>query len=59
MPPTHFLDPTTVLPVQIFNWSRNSEIGFVEKTSGAIIVLLFVLALLNGIAVFIRKKFEV
>lgn len=58
-PPTSFLDPATVLPVQIFNWSRSPEMGFVENTSGAILVLLFVLALLNGGAVFIRKKFEV
>ncbi len=57
-PPTTLLDPTTVLSVQIFNWSRSSEIGFIENTSGAILVLLFVLALLNGIALFIRKKFE-
>ncbi len=58
LPPEHFLDPATVLPVQIFNWSRSSEMGFIENTSGAILVLLFVLALLNGIAVVIRKKFE-
>jgi phosphate transport system permease protein len=57
-PPSHFLDPTTVLPVQIFNWSRSPEMGFVENTSGAILVLLLLLAFLNGIAVFIRKKFE-
>ena len=57
-PPSSILDPTTVLPVQIFNWSRSPEMGFVENTSGAILVLLFVLALLNGCAVFIRKKFE-
>jgi phosphate transport system permease protein len=58
MPPSHFFDPTTVLPVQIFNWSRNPEYGFVENTSGAILILLLVLAFLNGIAVYIRRKFE-
>ncbi len=58
MPPAHFLSPATVLPVQIFNWSRSSEMGFIENTSGAILVLLLVLALLNGVAVFIRKRFE-
>ncbi len=57
-PPSHFLDPTTVLPVQIFNWSRSPEMGFVENTSGAILILLLLLAFLNGIAVFIRKRFE-
>lgn len=57
-PPGSILDPTTVLPVQIFNWSRSPEMGFIENTSGAILVLLFVLSILNGIAVLIRKKFE-
>jgi phosphate transport system permease protein len=57
-PPSSFLDPATVLPVQIFNWSRSPEMGFIENTSGAIIVLLVILALLNGCAVYIRKKFE-
>lgn len=57
--PSSFLDPTTVLPVQIFNWSRSPEMGFIENTSGAVLILLFVLALLNGCAVFIRKKFEI
>ena len=57
-PPSSFLDPTTVLPVQIFNWSRSPEMGFVENTSGAILVLLFVLVLLNSVAITIRKKFE-
>ena len=56
--PTSFLDPATVLPVQIFNWSRSPEIGFIENTSGALIVLLFLLSILNGCAVFVRKKFE-
>lgn len=58
-PPSSFLDPTTVLPVQIFNWSRSPEMGFIENTSGAILVLLFVLVILNACAVFIRKRFEV
>lgn len=57
-PPESFFDPTTVLPVQIFNWSRSPEMGFVENTSGAILVLLLMLVLLNGCAVVIRKKFE-
>jgi phosphate transport system permease protein len=57
-PPSSILEPATVLPVQIFNWSRSPEMGFIENTSGAILVLLFVLGILNGFAVFIRKKFE-
>lgn len=57
-PPTSLLDPATVLPVQIFNWSRSPEMGFIENTSGAILVLLFLLALLNGGAILVRRKFE-
>ena len=56
--PQSFQDPTTVLPVQIFLWSDSPEIGFAEKTSAAIMVLLGFLITFNLIAVIIRKKFE-
>lgn len=56
--PSSFLDPATTLPIQIFNWSRSPEMGFVENTSGAILILLFLLVLLNSIAIIIRKKYE-
>lgn len=52
------LDPATVLPVQIFLWSDLPERAFVAKTSGAIMVLLGFLAVMNLLAVFLRKKFE-
>ncbi|OUR80131.1 phosphate ABC transporter, permease protein PstA [Alphaproteobacteria bacterium 46_93_T64] len=51
-------DPATVLPVQIFLWADSPERAFVEKTSGAIIVLLGFLVFMNAIAVLLRKKFE-
>ncbi|MBC7001738.1 phosphate ABC transporter permease PstA [Photobacterium sp. BZF1] len=56
--PTSFVDAATALPVQIFLWSENPERGFVELTSAAIIVLLFFLFLMNGIALYLRKKLE-
>ncbi|MBM5782998.1 MAG: phosphate ABC transporter permease PstA [Pelagibacterales bacterium] len=56
--PQSFLDPTTVLPVQIYLWSDSPEVGFAEKTSAAILVLLTMLILFNLIAVILRKKFE-
>jgi len=56
--PQSFSDPSTVMPVQIYLWSKNSQPGFVEKTAAAIIVLLLILILLNIIAVWIRKKYE-
>ncbi|HEY0131899.1 MAG TPA: phosphate ABC transporter permease PstA [Allosphingosinicella sp.] len=57
-PPGGFADPATVLPVQIFLWSDEVSRGFVEKTSAAIIVLLVFLMAMNGIAIYLRNKFE-
>ena len=56
--PSSPLDPSTVLPVQVYLWSDLPERAFVAKTSGAIMVLLGFLAIMNLIAVFLRKKFE-
>jgi len=56
--PQNFTDPTTVLPVQIYLWSDSPEIGFAEKTSAAILLLLTFLILFNLVAVILRKKFE-
>lgn len=52
------LDPSTVLPVQIYLWADSPERAFVERTSAAIIVLLGFLILMNAAAVLLRKKFE-
>jgi len=56
--PSGLANPATVLPVQIFLWSDDVQRGFVEKTSAAIIVLLVFLMLMNGIAIYLRNKFE-
>jgi phosphate transport system permease protein len=34
------------------------QTGFVEKTSAAIIVLLVVLLAMNGVAIYLRNRFE-
>lgn len=52
------LDPATVLPVQIYLWADSPERAFVACTSGAIVVLLAFLVLMNGFAVALRSKFE-
>ncbi|MDB5688405.1 MAG: phosphate transporter permease [Sphingomonas bacterium] len=57
-PPGGLTQPATVLPVQIFLWSDEVSRGFVEKTSAAIIVLLAFLLAMNGLAIFLRNKFE-
>ena len=47
-----------MLPVQIFLWSDDVQAGFVEKTSAAIIVLLVFLLAMNGLAIYLRNRFE-
>lgn len=57
-PPEGFTSPATVLPMQIFLWSDEIDRGFVERTSAAIIVLLVFLLAMNGLAIYLRNKFE-
>ena len=56
--PQGFLDPSTVLPVQIYIWSDSPERAFIALTSAAIVVLLIFLFLMNLLAILLRKKFE-
>ncbi len=57
-PPGGITEPATVLPVQIFLWSDEVDRAFVEKTSAAIIVLLLFMLLMNGLAIYLRNRFE-
>ncbi|MDX5593142.1 phosphate ABC transporter permease PstA [Pseudovibrio sp. SPO723] len=52
------VDPSTVLPVQIFMWADFPEPAFQQKTSAAIMVLLGFLITMNAIAIVLRKRFE-
>lgn len=56
--PATLSDPATVLPVQIYLWSDSPERAFVERTSAAILVLLAFLILMNGFAVYLRRRYE-
>ena len=56
--PGSITDPGTVLPVQIFMWADFAERMFVHKTSAAIIMLLLFLMIMNGGAVWLRRKLE-
>jgi phosphate transport system permease protein len=58
-PPRGISDPASVLPVQIFLWSDEVSRGFIEKTSAAIIVLLVFLMAMNGLAIYLRNKYEI
>jgi phosphate transport system permease protein len=48
----------TVLPVQIYQWSTFPEPAFQAKTAGGIIILLIFLFVMNGAAIWLRKRFE-
>ena len=52
-------DSATTLPVQIYLWADSPERGFAEKTSAAILVLLTALIVLNVLAIWLRKRFEI
>lgn len=57
-PPEGFFDPATALPVQVYNWTQRADPAFVERASGAIIVLLVFLLTMNIIAIILRRRFE-
>ena len=54
--PTGITEPASALPVQIFLWADSAERAWAERTSAAIIALLFVLVSINGLAIFLRSK---
>ena len=56
-PKTPF-DPATALPVQIYMWANEAERAFVERMSGAIIILLIFLMAMNIVAIVLRRRFE-
>lgn len=52
------LDPATALPVQVYSWASRSDPAFIERSSGAIIVLLVFLVIMNVAAILLRRRFE-
>jgi phosphate transport system permease protein len=56
--PQAITEAATVMPVQIYLWSDLPEPAFQYKTAAAITVLLMILFLMNGTAIWLRKKFE-
>ena len=52
------LDPFTVLPIQIFNWTSRPQDEFRGLAAAGIIVLLAMLLLMNAGAVILRNKFQ-
>jgi len=56
--PKAFTEAATVMPVQIYLWSDLPEQAFQQKTAAAIVVLLVFLFVMNGLAIWLRKRFE-
>ena len=57
-PPEGFFDPAAALPVQVYNWTQRADPAFVERASGAIIVLLVFMLIMNIVAIVLRRHFE-
>jgi phosphate transport system permease protein len=56
--PSSPMDEFTVMPIQIFNWVSRPQHGFTINAAAAIIILLIITFVMNGIAVFLRNKWE-
>lgn len=52
------MDEFTVMPIQIFNWVSRPQHGFTVNAAAAIIILLIITFVMNGIAVYLRNKWE-
>ena len=52
------MDPFTVLPIQVFNWTTDPREAFHALAAGAIVVLLGVLLLMNAAAIVIRNRYQ-
>ncbi len=56
--PTSPMDPFTVLPIQIFNWTAKPQADFHDLAAGAILVLLVVLLVMNAAAIVLRNRYQ-
>jgi phosphate transport system permease protein len=56
--PDGMMSASTALPTQIYIWADSPERGFTARTSAAILVLLGFMILMNGLAIFLRKRLE-
>ena len=56
--PNGIMSGFTAMPIQIFNWTNESRGEFKVAAAAAIIVLLAMVLLLNGLAIYIRNKHQ-
>jgi phosphate transport system permease protein len=48
----------SALPIQIFNWVSRPQAAFQENAAAGIVVLLVILLCLNGVAIWLRNKYQ-
>jgi phosphate transport system permease protein len=53
-----FLSPNSVMPAQIYEWSKRADPAYYERAWGGIIILLIFLMTMNIIAIILRRRFE-
>lgn len=51
-------DSFTAIPLLIYNWVGNPQAAYQHVAAAGIIVLLAILLLVNGIAIFVRQRFR-
>ena len=56
--PNGLLSGYTTMPIQIFNWTGRPQDGFHELAAATSIILLLILVLMNGLAIYIRSRFQ-
>lgn len=56
--PSSPMDDFSVMPIQIFNWISRPQHGFVINAAAAIIVLLGITFTMNGIAIYLRNRWQ-
>jgi phosphate transport system permease protein len=54
--PDSLYSPFTALPIQIFNWISRPQTAFHQNAAAGIVVLLFVMLLMNGTAIWLRMR---
>jgi phosphate transport system permease protein len=56
--PSGLFSEFTALPLQIFNWISQPQEEFKLLAAGGIVVLMVVLLAMNGVAIWLRNKYE-
>ena len=56
--PDGIWSPFSVLPIQVFNWVSRPQEAFVENAAAGIIVLLALLLAMNGMAAWLRDRYQ-